>query len=423
MRHVRSFAPRALVLCALALGLSGVAARAADAEYTGTLEPQLVANREDLDQIVFRPLRDASKVKFEKPLEEDVEVTAGRLYHPPQDKNSILTLLVESDDALPYVYADLNLDGVMGANERFEFGRGTDEDGEENPYVWEATLSLPAPGTPFATFPVFVQYLKGVQWEGLGEGERMIIQSKSALARGLVDVAGRKTLVQYGYNPKSKKISPVNGLVGIDGDGDGRIDMGKFSPEMAEAREENVVFRVGEQYVSTKKVDLEKNVVTLRSHPASDYKRVELRVGGEVPDFQFTDFRGKKRKLSEFRGKYLLLDFWGLWCPACRQELGYLKAAYSRFQARGFEILGMNTDDPEVASQLRGQLDKNGMTWTQATRESILDVIKSYRIHSYPTTMLVGPDGKIVSLSQTAKKQPSLRGRDLLRSLDQLLPP
>ncbi|MFN2480613.1 MAG: TlpA family protein disulfide reductase [Pyrinomonadaceae bacterium] len=412
-----------LAACAIALlVLSPPTSRAAafggdDAEYTGMFDADLAPNREDLDFVTFRPLRDLSKVKFEKPLDEGVSVSAGRLYHPPSDKSAILALLVESEDALPVFYADLNLDGVMAASERFDLARGEDD----NPYVWEATLKLQTAGQTFASFPIFVRYLKGVRWSDMQEGERYVQQSKTAFARGSVDIAGKKTLVQYGYNPKSKKISAINGVIGIDGDGDGEIDMSRFSPEAAEAHEEAVVFRVGDKYVSTKKVDVEKNLIVMRSHPSSDYKRVELRVGAELPDFQFTDFKGKKRQLSEFKGKYVLVDFWGIWCPACRDELPYLRAAYSRFQPRGFEILGMNTDAPEVASQIKGQLEKQGMPWTQATRESIRDVIKSYRIHYYPSTLLLGPDGKIVSLNQ--KDQPDLRGADLLKSLDRLLPP
>lgn len=417
-------APLLLLLssCAFAAGLApsvAASARGEDVEYAGKFEPELVANREDLDQITFRPVRDLAKIKFEKPLEDGAEATAGRLYHPPSDKSAILAVLVESDESTPALYADLNLDGVMSASERFELERGEDE----NPYIWQTTLRVAAPGTPFAHVPVFVQYLKGVRWDDMQEGERWVQQSKTAYARGHVDIAGKRTLVQFGYNPKSKKITPVNGWVGIDGDGDGEIDMDRFSPEAAEAREETVVFRAGDAYVSTKKVDVEKNLIVLRTHQPSDYKRVELRVGSEVPDFQFTDWNGKKRKLSEFRGKYVLVDFWGMWCPACRTELPYLKAAYSRFQPRGLEILGMNTDDPMTVSQIKGQLEKQGLTWAQAKRESILDVIKNYRIHLYPSTLLLGPDGKVISLNQTRKGQPGLRGRDLLKSLDQLLPP
>jgi peroxiredoxin len=161
----------------------------------------------------------------------------------------------------------------------------------------------------------------------------------------------------------------------------------------------------------------------MKSHSASDYKRIELRIGEQVPEFEFTDFNNKKRKLSEFRGKYLLIDFWGMWCPPCRQELTHLRAAYQRFQARGFEILGMNTDQPDNVPQIKSQLEKNGITWPQARRESIIATIRNLRIHSYPTTVLVGPDGKVLSLNNTRKDQPELRGKELLKSLDQLLPP
>ena len=195
--------------------------------------------------------------------------------------------------------------------------------------------------------------------------------------------------------------------------------MDRFSPEAAYAREETVVFRVGQNYVSTKRVDLEKNEIVLRSHPASEYKRIELRVGSEMPDFSFTDFDGKKRKFSDFRGKYVLIDFWGTWCPACIEELPYQKTAYSRFQPRGFEILGM--DDDQNAAAVKSWLKSNGLTWTQATTESIVDVKRGLRIFLFPTALLVGPDGKVISLDQ--KNQPDLRGRALLESLDELLPP
>jgi hypothetical protein len=95
--------------------------------------------------------------------------------------------------------------------------------------------------------------------------------------------------------------------------------------------------------------------------------------------------------------------------------------AYSRFQARGFEILGMN-NDPDY-SQIKPFLRKNGMGWPQATNDSIEQLQVRYRIHSFPTTLLIDPDAKIISLGQTKKKQPGLRGQDLLKSLDRLLPP
>lgn len=401
----------------LALAGTGLAASLSslygDTEYYGKLDAELIAHTEDLDQVVFKPITDLSKIKFATPVESGVKITAGRLYHPPQDKSSILTLLVEpDDDGEPYLYADIDQDGVMANNERFELKR--DED--DSPYIFETTLKLPLKSALFQSYPVLVRYYKGVQWDEMGADERLILQSKEAFARGQVDIQGRKTLVQYGFNPQSKKISVSNGSFGVDTDGDGKILVDRFSPESADAREETVVFRVGDAYVSTRRVDIEKNQITLRAHPASDYKRVEVQIGSEVPDFQFTDFSGKKRKLSEFRGKYVLLDFWAAWCPPCRRELPYQKAAYSRFQPRGFEILGMNND--EDPAQIKDWLKKNGLVWPQATMASIRDLEIRYRIHLFPTSLMIGPDGKVLLVDQN-----KMRGQDLLKTLDRMLPP
>ncbi len=400
-----------LMFAALSLG-------AADGEFTGKLEPQLIANPDRPEQIIFKPMGDLSKIKINKPPESDATITAGRLYHAQSDKSAILALLVEPEGDDPYLLADLDLNNVIDEREHFDLERDDD-----NSYIRQATIAQPLKEGPFPSFPLFVQYFKGVQWDKMSADERLILESREALAAGAVDIDGKKTRVQYNYNPRSKKISPTAGKLGVDCDGDGEIDSDPFSPEAAEASEETTVFRIGDVYVSTKWVDLEKNLITMRSHPAGDYKRIEIRMGEEMPDFEFTDFNNKKRRLVEFRGKYVLIDFWGMWCGPCRQELPFLKAAYSRFQARGFEIVGMNTDDAEIQSQVKSALNKNGMNWTQAKRESIQGLIRNLRIHSYPTTMLIDPDGKIISLNNTKRNQPALRGRDLIRSLDKILPP
>ena len=114
-----------------------------------------------------------------------------------------------------------------------------------------------------------------------------------------------------------------------------------------------------------------------------------------------------------------MLSTSGRWCgPAPRDP--YLREAYKRYQDRGFEILGLN-NDPDI-NPIKDWLKKNQLGWTQATPDSIKDVMRAYRVRLFPTTMLTGPDGKILSLNQRKKDQPRLRGQDLLKSLDDILP-
>ena len=154
----------------------------------------------------------------------------------------------------------------------------------------------------------------------------------------------------------------------------------------------------------------------MREREPKEYLRQELSVGAEMPDFSFVDFDNKKRSLSEFKGKYLLVDFWGLWCVDCRNEIPYQMDAYRRFRSRGFEILGMDSDeDPE---KVKAVLQKNNILWPQARLDSIKTLIEAtYRIQEYPSTILLGPDGKVLVLDQ--KK---LKGEQLSQTLDQLLP-
>lgn len=128
-------------------------------------------------------------------------------------------------------------------------------------------------------------------------------------------------------------------------------------------------------------------------------------------DFAFTDFNGKKRKLSEFRGKFVLLDFWATWCKPCLADIPKLKTLYEKYKAGGFEIIGMDTEtigdeaeDPapefvkERFEQARKIILTRGVTWTQATNETAVPVAMNvFGVKALPTKILIDRDGKIIA--------------------------
>lgn len=414
LRAVRAHGNTPLILTIAAwLVLSSPAF--AGGEFIGQFDTALVTNPEETDRIVFKP-SPPDRWKDAGPLAADAHITAARLIDPQTGEASILALLVEVDDEDPIIFVDSDGDNKIISTEKFELKQG------DNRYLWEATVTVAVKGGFFTSFPISVQYFESIMIDKMTDDDRLIKQTTDVLARGAVDVNGKKVAVQYALVGK-KKVNAREGWLGMDIDGDGTVDMDGLSPEAAKADNEAVIFRVGDLYLSTKKADLEKNQIVLREHEAKEYKRLELYIDKEFPDFTFSDFDGKKRKFSEYRGKYVLLDIWGFWCPPCRKELPYIREAQKRFGSRNLEVIGLNTDPDYTIDSMKKALKDNGMIWTQAKFESVVDFLRvGLRINSFPTTFLISPDGKILSMSRQEREEPDLRGADLLESLDEVLP-
>lgn len=142
--------------------------------------------------------------------------------------------------------------------------------------------------------------------------------------------------------------------------------------------------------VSTGKGELDLGVIPVE---AVHY----VKVGDDAPLFEVASLDGAPVKLEDFRGKYVLLDFWATWCGPCIGETPNLVEVFKRFGGDGrFAMIGLSLDD-----RVKEPLDyttKNEMNWTQLFlgEWSATPVPDEYGVEGIPTIMLLGPDGKVV---------------------------
>lgn len=119
-------------------------------------------------------------------------------------------------------------------------------------------------------------------------------------------------------------------------------------------------------------------------------------LGSVAPNFTQNDVNGKPVSLSDYKGKYVLVEFWASWCSPCRAESPNLLKQYAAYKDKGFEILGVSVDSDKA--KWLDAIKKDGLTWTQVSDlkgwES--EARKVYGISGVPANFLVSPEGKII---------------------------
>ena len=126
---------------------------------------------------------------------------------------------------------------------------------------------------------------------------------------------------------------------------------------------------------------------------------------GMAPDFELPDMKGKLVRLSSFRGKYVLVDFWASWCVSCRQNNRELFKYYPELKAAGLEIISVSLDDDRALWIKAVEADK--ITWTQLIDPKgfkASELRKSYKFDSLPTVYLIDPQGNIVAKKPTLEQ-------------------
>ncbi|HVX49322.1 MAG TPA: TlpA disulfide reductase family protein [Chitinophagaceae bacterium] len=136
-------------------------------------------------------------------------------------------------------------------------------------------------------------------------------------------------------------------------------------------------------------------------------------VGTKAIDFTQNDTTGKPVSLSQFRGKYVLVDFWASWCRPCRAENPNVVAAYNEYKDKNFTILSVSLDQRKENWVYAINMDH--LAWNHVSDLQYWNntVARTYHIESIPANFLVDPDGNIIAKD--------LRGEELASKLQQIL--
>jgi thiol-disulfide isomerase/thioredoxin len=141
--------------------------------------------------------------------------------------------------------------------------------------------------------------------------------------------------------------------------------------------------------------------------------RGELRIGEVLPEAPLQPLNGPPRMLSAFRGRPLLINVWASWCGPCRQEMASLERLAWHDAARGFDILGISTDDDADAAR----------AWLRSTNATLSHFIDSglqletlLGASRLPLTVLVSADGRVLARFYGAREWDSAESLSLVAS-------
>jgi peroxiredoxin len=125
------------------------------------------------------------------------------------------------------------------------------------------------------------------------------------------------------------------------------------------------------------------------------------RVGNLAPDFKVKDLDGKEISLSDFRNKFVLLDFWASWCKPCRDDIPFVKDIYKTYKEKGLEIIGISKDD-DLSSWKKAIAKDGTRIWRHIVAPLSIQptdtsaITNKYFVYAIPVKILINKEGVII---------------------------
>ncbi|MEM9053500.1 MAG: TlpA disulfide reductase family protein, partial [Bacteroidota bacterium] len=137
-----------------------------------------------------------------------------------------------------------------------------------------------------------------------------------------------------------------------------------------------------------------------------------LKPGTLAPEIALPNPQGKMVKLSDYRGNYVLIDFWASWCRPCRAENPNVVRMYNKYQGKNFEIFGVSLD--KTKEKWVDAIAQDNLAWPHVSDLKFWQsaAAKLYNVNSIPFTVLIDPDGNVI--------ETKLRGKALEDKLDEI---
>lgn len=129
-----------------------------------------------------------------------------------------------------------------------------------------------------------------------------------------------------------------------------------------------------------------------------------IKAGKKAPSFKLPTPQGKMVSLSDFKGKFVVIDFWASWCPDCRKENPELVKIYKKYSPKGVAFVGVSFDTDREA-WVRG-IESDSLDWTQVsslTKWKETQISKDYGINWIPTFYLINRKGQVIGAFITAE--------------------